>query len=132
MSQSQSSIFDKELVAQAKNVLSKEYTINRHHVAVALSTGSGTVYKSLHMDCKGFDVCAEPIAIHNALQNNELVFKQIIAVTIDSRGKLKIITPCGNCRQILLEYTPQIKVIVDHLGEQVLLSPIDLLPHPYE
>ena len=121
---------DLDLIQEAKDFLAQEYTQNVHHVAVALST-SGGVYKSLHMDSAGFDICAEPIAIHNALQNGEKNFFQIVAVTLFENKDFKIISPCGNCRQILFEYIPEVQVIIDEGSKLKLFKPSDLLPNPY-
>ena len=121
---------DLDLIQKAKDFLLQEYTQDVHHVAVALSTRGG-VYKSLHMDSSGFDICAEPIAIHNALQAGEKDFLQIVAVTLLENKEFKIISPCGNCRQILLEYIPEVHVIIDDDGKLKLSKPSDLLPSPY-
>lgn len=122
-------LVDHELIQIARNYLADEYTHNKHHVAVALRAGKN-VYKSLHIDTSGFDICAEPIAIHNALQNGESEFIQIVAVSCNNSGYC-VINPCGNCRQLLLEYTPEIDVVIKDSKNLVLKKPNELLPYPY-
>lgn len=121
---------DQELIDHAKTVIAQNFTHNRHHVAVALRTPT-KIYTSLHMDTVGFDVCAEPIAIHNALQNGETTFLQLVAVTLEN-DVISVIPPCGNCRHIMLEYIPDVDVIINNNGIYELLKPIELLPIPYQ
>lgn len=44
-----------------------------------------------------------------------------------------VILPCGNCRQMLFEYCPDIKVIVnDENGNLIKVKARDLLPFAWE
>jgi cytidine deaminase len=53
----------------------------------------------------------------------------IVAVGNAGQG---VIPPCGRCRQILMDYYPEIEVIVkDMNGEEVLMELARLLPFSY-
>jgi len=52
-----------------------------------------------------------------------------VAVANDNRG---VISPCGRCRQMMLDYYPGIRVIVrDLAGELVTVGMEELLPYAY-
>jgi cytidine deaminase len=119
-----------DLVKLASDHIKSNYIKGKHHVAAALKTKSN-IYFALHLDTKGFDVCAEPIAISNALANDDPEFECIVAVIMDEGGATNVISPCGNCRQILLEYAPKTKVIIELDGRYISKSPIELLPYAY-
>jgi cytidine deaminase len=118
------------LVDLASDHIKANYIKGVHHVATALKTKSD-VYLALHLDTKGFDVCAEPIAISNALAKGDMDFECIVAVVLIEDGTTSVISPCGNCRQILVEHTPEIKVIVEVEGIYTTLTPSQLLPFAY-
>jgi cytidine deaminase len=39
--------------------------------------------------------------------------------------------PCGNCRQLLLDYAPDAMVILNYKNKLVKVKVTDLLPSPY-
>ncbi len=121
-------ITPQELIEKAGAELELRFQPGRHHVAVALHANN-KIYTSVHLDTKGFDVCAEPIAIHNAL-NDGLDFEQMVAV-IKKDSAYEVVSPCGNCRQLLLDFAPEVNVIIKGRDELVITKPINLLPYPY-
>ncbi len=123
-------MIDEELVNEAKAELKRRYKKGIHHTAVAMRAG-GKIYTAAHLDTKGFDVCAEPIVISKALDDAVTDFDRIVCVTLDEEGSPGIINPCGNCRQILVEITPGITVIVNNRGTYSVVPATDLLPIPY-
>lgn len=118
-----------ELIKKASTLLKENYKKNRHHVACLLKT-EDALYESLHLDIEGFDVCAEPIALSNALSSGDSKFKIIVSVAKDEEGNIDVVTPCGNCRQMLIQYAPDIRVILDRNGHKVPAR--SLLPYPYK
>lgn len=124
-----SDVLDK-IVSEATKYLRSNFEPGRHHIAAALVTDA-RIYLALHLDTKGFDVCAEPIALSNALSEEDTDFKYIVAVARDGGGSIGVVSPCGNCRQILLEYAPHIRVITNEGGSLMTHSVTELLPYPY-
>ena len=50
-------------------------------------------------------------------------------VAVHGKAVNRVIPPCGNCRQMLLEYCPDIKVILyDENGNLIKVSARDLPP----
>lgn len=121
---------DRDLIKIASNFLVENYEKGRHHVACALRC-DGKDYLSLHLDTKGFDVCAEPIALSNALMDKQTHFDSLVSVILDETKQPKVIPPCGNCRQILYEYAPDLQVIVPSDSSYTKVTAQSLLPVPY-
>lgn len=122
---------DQNLIENLINFLKKHYKKGKHHVAAALVTESGKTYFALHLDIQGFDVCAESICMANALMDNHSKFKKIAAVIMTNNGKIEVVNPCGNCRQMLFSYAPKIQIITNENGLIKNYTIEELLPLPY-
>lgn len=125
---------DSFLVQQANRHIKEHYKQGRHHVACILMCGRD-VYKSLHLDSFGHDICAEPTALVNALAAGETSFLKLVSVFWSGRegDNPVVVAPCGNCRQILSEYAPDLLVICPDPSGQgtVSMTASDLLPLTY-
>lgn len=119
---------DRELVAMALDVLEKNFDagIFYHTVGAALRCKNGKVYTGVN--CDGIHgSCAEFIAMGNAVSAGEREFDTMVAVHLKSQNNL--LSPCGNCRQMMFEYYPDIRVILnDDDGNMVKTDLRDLLP----
>ena len=117
-----------DVIAYARS----RYEPNRHHVVCVLAT-SRKLYRASHLDTSGgLDICAEPIALSNAISGGDEDFVSLISVAWNGNDSVEpwVITPCGNCRQILSEYAPSLRVIIDK-GTLETVTVAELLPHPY-
>lgn len=77
------------------------------------------------------DLAAEYITIGNAICAGEREFDTIVAVHEHAPNKLY--APCGNCRQMLIEYCPDIHVILnDDEGNIRKVCIRDLLPFAWK
>jgi cytidine deaminase len=66
-----------------------------------------------------------------AISAGEREFDTIVAV--HEKATNGVIAPCGNCRQMLVEYCPDIKVIVnDDSGNLIKVGATDLLPFAWQ
>jgi cytidine deaminase len=122
-----------ELLEVARATIDKHFAVGRHHVACAIKTSSGNTYPGIHMDCAGFDNCAEPIAMANAClaDDNDIVLA--VAVMKDSRTQeIDVINPCGNCLQHFLVFAPNIEVVAQTPQGVRRLGLKELFPYPYE
>lgn len=122
---------DNILVRKAFDYLNDNYIQYQHHVACLLKSSSGVEYKALHLDCDGFDVCAEPIALSIALYNGERNFDVLVSVTKYENHNI-ILNPCGNCRQLLLQYYPNIHIIINDNNVVKKVKINSLIPYPYQ
>ncbi len=119
---------DYQLIERALEVLKHTFDdgIYNHTVGCSVLGASGKIYSGVN--CDGLHgSCAEYITMGIAISSYEKEFKTIVAV--NEHAPNCVISPCGNCRQMLLEYAPGIDVIVnDETGKLVKVKIEDLLP----
>lgn len=74
---------------------------SRYKVGASILCGSGKIFSGCNYEnvSPGAGVCAERVALGNAIANGETKF---IAVCVS--GEKETITPCGICRQSLSEF----------------------------
>ena len=97
-------------------------------VGAALLAKSGRVYTGCNVEnaSYGLSVCAERVAVFKAVSEGERKFEAIAVVSENG------ITPCGACRQVLIEFGDDIQVIVaDTAGHQRAFALTDLLPEGF-
>ena len=115
---------DKQLYTMAKKAAKKSYSpYSKFPVGAAVATKKGHVYIGANVEnvSYGLTICAERVAICNALLGGE---KDIIAIAVYSGEK--DISPCGACRQFILEFGENIRVV--YKNNDILISdPISLL-----
>lgn len=123
---------DQQLIAAGLDVLSKNFDdgVYHHTVGCALLCKNGKVYTGIN--CDGIHgSCAEYITMGIAISAGEREFDTIVAT--HEKALNGVVPPCGNCRQMLFEYCPDIKVIVnDEEGNLIKVSARDLLPFAWE
>jgi len=91
---------------------------------------SGHIYMGINIEACDYGPCAEPIAIGAAFTNGERHILAIVAVRKQD-GEYPVLSPCGNCRQLLVDYAPEALVIFDNDGEVVKTQARNLLPGAY-
>ncbi len=121
---------DRELIAAAADVIRSNFREDRHTVGAAVRCSSGKTYAGVNVDSCGYGPCAEPIAVGAAISAGERDILTIVAVEGRS-GQYQVLSPCGNCRQLLLDYAPRAAVILQLEGSVVKVNVRDLLPAPY-
>ena len=119
---------DKELVALAKEAMEHAYVPYSHFkVGAALLAKDGRVFKGCNIENASYGAtnCAERTAIFKAVSEGCREFDAIAIVA--SSGDL--VPPCGICRQVLFEFLPDGKVILDSDEKgMVTYSVRELLP----
>jgi cytidine deaminase len=101
---------DRRLIGRAQEALRHGYWAERCTVASAVRTGSGRVYTSVNLN--GIhSPCAEPVALARAVQAGERKVRLMVAVHRSAAGP-EVLSPCGNCRQLLWDYFPEASVIL--------------------
>jgi cytidine deaminase len=85
-------------------------------VGAALLTRSGKIFTGCNVENLSFrlTICAEESAVGSAIAAGERDFIAI-AVVADSREPA---IPCGACRQVLAEFSPDMEVISSTVGGQ--------------
>ncbi|MBD3886918.1 cytidine deaminase [Phormidium tenue FACHB-886] len=117
----------KELIENARSIITKRFKEDYHHVGAALRTKSGKIFSAVHLEAYvgRVAVCAEAIAIGMAATAGDTELETIVAV--DRKGR--VVPPCGMCRELISDYAPDCKVIVTE-AEIVTIS--ELLPRKYQ
>lgn len=103
---------------------------SKFHVGAALLTKSGKIYTGCNVECASYGGtnCAERTAIFKAVSEGEKEF-EAIAISSDIVGETY---PCGICRQVILEFGKDIKVIVGQsTGKYKILTIDELIPHGF-
>jgi cytidine deaminase len=114
--------------------LRNNYHPARHQVGAAVLCSSGKVYVGINIEACGYGPRAEPIAIGAALSQGD---KQILTTVSvcradDDETHYSVLSPCGNCRQLVLDYAPDSHVIVRNNEKTVKAKAKDLLPAFYK
>ena len=123
---------DRELIRRGLEVLARNFDdgVYNHTVGCALLCKNGNIYTGIN--CDGIHCsCAEYVTVGMAISAGEREFDTIVAV--HDKHLNQVIPPCGNCRQMLFEYCPDIKVIVnDECGNLIKVTARDLLPFAWQ
>ena len=123
---------DRALIDTALETLKNNFDdgIYNHTVGCAIRCKNGKIYTGVN--CDGIHgSCAEYITIGAAISAGEREFDTIVAV--HDKALNFVVSPCGNCRQMMYEYCPDIKVIVnDENGNLIAVKAKDLLPFAWQ
>lgn len=122
----------KSLIADARIVRENAYTPYSHFpIGAALRTKGGKVFLGCNVEniSFGLTVCAERNAIFSAVAAGHKDF-EAIAIIADSKTP---VTPCGACRQVMAEFSPDLEICSSNLEGDMFKSNIrELLPRPKE
>lgn len=123
---------DRELVVAALDALVRNFDdgIYHHTVGAAIRTKSGKIYAGVN--CAGVHgACAEYVVMGMAVSAGEREFDTIVAA--HEKMPNGVVSPCGNCRQMLFEYCPDIRVILSgDDGKLIKVGIRDLLPFAWK
>lgn len=115
---------DRELLDAARDLVQQRSDGYRHTVAAAVRLRDGGLVTGLNLYHFTGGPCGEIVALANAAAAGGEV-ECIVAVGSSDRG---VLSPCGRCRQVLLELWPRADVLVP-LGPGVARRAIsELLP----
>jgi cytidine deaminase len=123
---------DQELVDAARAVRENAYApFSKFKVGAALETDDGRIIVGSNVESAsyGLTVCAERVAVWNAISQGERKIKKI-AVVADTE---ELTPPCGVCRQIIWEFGGNIPVVFANLtGKVETVQMKDLLPRAFD
>lgn len=101
---------DEELIQHAREVQQKAYApYSKFKVGAALLTTNGRIFTGCNVENSSFGAtsCAERNAVYTAVCAGDKTFQKIVIVTDADEATL----PCGICRQVLFEFSPDLKII---------------------
>jgi cytidine deaminase len=129
---------DKELVDAAIAAIKSRYRDDWQEVGAALRTRAGKIFTGVNLDAYlgRMAVCAEAIALGRAVVDiGDAGIETIVAVRHPPPGdkdrSIKVVSPCGACRELIFDYDRKARVIVPN-GKLPAVVPIaELLPNKY-
>jgi cytidine deaminase len=115
---------DRALVQAATAVAKLRCRSPHHTVASAARTADGRVFTGVNVEHATGGTCAELVMVGTAATQGVTELETIVTVT--DRGR-EVGTPCGDCRQVLREYFPALRVIVGPVDD-LRVVPLGELP----
>jgi cytidine deaminase len=105
-----------------------------HTVAAAIRGTDGRIWTGVHLGTTvgRLSICAEPIALGRAILEGDGSIATVVAVRHPKPDEpdqlIAVVSPCGACRELLLDYAPEARLIIPGTDP---VSPLVLLPFPY-
>jgi len=122
---------DDALVNAAKEAREKAYApYSGYKVGAAVRCKDGRVFTGVNVESASYSLtcCAERVAIFKAVSEGCRCFDAIAVVTDGPRPA----APCGACRQVLVEFSPEARIIMENLqGERAEAFLRDYLPDAF-
>jgi cytidine deaminase len=119
---------DVELVEEAAEVARTRCRGDNHTMAAAARAKDGRIVTAVNAYHFTGGPCAELVVIGAAAAQGIYDLDTIVAVGDRDRG---VVSPCGRCRQALLDYFPALKVIVGNGDDRRTVAIAALLPETY-
>lgn len=125
---------DEKLLRRAEEILGRVWVHGRHEVATALRAADGSIHTGVHVEgsCRRSSICAEGVALGTAraagIPLGEVV--TVVSVQIKPADTFRVIAPCGVCRELISDYSPDATVwlTAPDTDEVIAVRALDLLP----
>ena len=117
---------DRELLNMAEQAAEKAYApYSNFPVGAALECEDGTVFLGCNVENAAFGecICAERTAVVKAVSEGYTKFRRI---AVYGTGK-NYCMPCGACRQVLSEFSPDMEVLASKEGGGYVSYPLNKL-----
>ena len=122
---------DRELLRIAKEASLNAYVpYSGFPVGAALECEDGSVYTGCNVEnaAYGDTICAERTAVVKAVSEGQRAFTRI-AIYGEGKGYCM---PCGSCRQVLAEFSPDMEVLCAKAGGSYVSYPLTrLMPYTF-
>lgn len=95
---------------------------SKYLVGAALLTADGEIVVGCNVEnvSYGLTICAERVAIGTAVANGQREFTAMVIATANGG------TPCGACRQVLIEFAPDLPVYLVNVDEGRTVTELSL------
>jgi cytidine deaminase len=106
-------------------------------VSAALRGRDGRIWTGIHLGATvgRLQICAEAVALGRAIIEGDDTIATAVAIRHPKPGEddqsLAVVSPCGACREMILDYDPEARVILPGLLGPIKLPVRALLPSPY-
>ena len=119
----------KKLYETAKDAAKNAFApFSNFHVGAALLASDGRIFTGCNVENSsyGATICAERTALVKAVSEGSRDFIAIAVVSQDGEA-----WPCGICRQVLYEFSPEMLVITGNDEHLDVVKLNELLPHGF-
>ena len=118
------------LLAKARKTLDRAIAPSSNfRVGAALLTRDAKIFTGCNIESPVYlGICAERVALFKALSEGA---REFIVLAIACEGPVPLL-PCGTCRQLLWEFAPGLRIVVEDKGRINAYHLQDLLPIPFE
>ena len=127
---------EQELMQKAVSMLDMAYMPYSHFpVGAVLECDDGTVYTGCNIENAAYTPsnCAERTAFFKAVSEGVLEFDAICIVGGMNKELNKYAAHCGVCRQVMMEFAPELTVIcLNKNGESKKFALKELLPYGFD
>ena len=117
-----------ELIAKARNAMEYSYSpYSQFRVGAALITDDGNIYTGCNIENASYGAtnCAERTAMFKAVSEGKQNFLALAVIC----GTETYCSPCGICRQVMVEFSPDMQVVMANIrGEYIIKTAAELLP----
>ena len=121
-----------ELCQKAMEMQDMAYVPYSHFpVGAALECSDGTVFTGCNVEnaAYGSTICAARTAIVKAVSEGH---REFVRIAIAGKSK-DFCVPCGSCRQVMMEFSPEVEVIcLNGAGESKTFALRELLPYGFD
>jgi len=122
---------DRKLIEMAHEVMANSYSpYSRFKTGAAIECADGSVFTGCSIENAAFGttMCAEAAAVSAAITAGRRGFKRIAIISEGSTYSF----PCGACRQLLYEFSPELEVLCARSDGRYVSYPLStLLPMAY-
>jgi cytidine deaminase len=128
---------DHALIAAANAVMERHYRTFWHTVAAAIRSKDGRIWTGLHIGTTvgRLAICAEAVALGRAILEGDGTIQTAVAIRHpkpeEEDRELAVVSPCGGCREMILDHAPGAMVIVRDASGLIKLPIRTLLQLPY-
>jgi cytidine deaminase len=121
----------KSLVKKSIKALEFSYApYSKLRVGAAIISRGGKIFSGSNIECASYSltICAERVAASKAISEGKKDFEAIAIAT----NKNEIVFPCGACLQFLMEFAPNLKIILSKSEKEFKIYDLkDLLPNNF-
>ena len=117
---------DRKLISYATDVMANSYSpYSRFKTGAAVECADGSVFTGCSIENAAFGttMCAEAAAISAAITAGRRGFKRIAIISEGSTYSF----PCGACRQLLYEFSPELEVLCARADGRYVSYPLSTL-----
>ncbi len=119
------------LIGAAQAASTQAYApYSRFRVGAALMTSDGTIFQGCNIEnaSYGLTICAERVAAFQGVSQGDRDWLGLVVYTPTDSPTM----PCGACRQVLNEFSPDLEIICVADGPTMVRTTLtDLLPHAF-